>query len=189
MLFCPKALHYNYAQLRQARRKKGIQMRVKLIFLMSVTLLMTLAVSAQTVTLERPVGKTDVPSPVLKAFKSAYPQASARSYMKVEVNGVPFYRIASLEKDLHRNVTYNPDGSVAKLEERIAANELPAVAQQAIQEKYPKAKVARAEKVTQGDRIEYKADVRKGGKSFDLFFDADGKLISAREVKVNIVMR
>ena len=189
MLFCPKALHYNYAQLRQARRKKGIQMRVKLIFLMSVTLLMTLAVSAQTVTLERPVGKTDVPSPVLKAFKSAYPQASARSYMKVEVNGLTFYRIESLEKNLHRNATYNPDGSVAKLEERIAANELPAVAQQAIQEKYPKAKVARAEKVTQGDRIEYKADVRKGGKSFDLFFDADGKLISAREVKVNIVMR
>ena len=189
MLFCPKALHYNYAQLRQARRKEGIQMRVKLIFLMSVTLLMTLAVSAQTVTLERPVGKTDVPSPVLKAFKSAYPQASARSYMKVEVNGLTFYRIESLEKNLHRNATYNPDGSVAKLEERIAANELPAVAQQAIQEKYPKAKVARAEKVTQGDRIEYKADVRKGGKSFDLFFDADGKLISAREVKVNIVMR
>ena len=189
MLFCPKALHYNYAQLRQARRKEGIQMRVKLIFLLSVTLLMTLAVSAQTVTLERPVGKTDVPSPVLKAFKSAYPQASARSYMKVEVNGLTFYRIESLEKNLHRNATYNPDGSVAKLEERIAANELPAVAQQAIQEKYPKAKVARAEKVTQGDRIEYKADVRKGGKSFDLFFDADGKLISAREVKVNIVMR
>ena len=189
MLFCPKALHYNYTQLRQARRKEGIQMRVKLIFLMSVTLLMTLAVSAQTVTLERPVGKTDVPSPVLKAFKSAYPQASARSYMKVEVNGLTFYRIESLEKNLHRNATYNPDGSVAKLEERIAANELPAVAQQAIQEKYPKAKVARAEKVTQGDRIEYKADVRKGGKSFDLFFDADGKLISAREVKVDIVMR
>ena len=164
-------------------------MKVKLISLMSVTLLMTLAVSAQTVTLERPVGKTDVPSPVLKAFKSAYPQASARSYMKVEVNGLTFYRIESLEKNLHRNATYNPDGSVAKLEERIAANELPAVAQQAIQEKYPKAKVARAEKVTQGDRIEYKADVRKGGKSFDLFFDADGKLISAREVKVNIVMK
>src|SRR5439155_4240437 len=113
------------------------QMKVKLISLMSVTLLMTLAVSAQTVTRESPIGKTDVPKPVLKAFKSAYPQASARSYMKVEVNGVPFYRIESLEKDLHRNVTYNPDGSVAKLEERIAANELPAVAQQAIQEKYP----------------------------------------------------
>ena len=96
-------------------------MRVKLIFLMSVTLLMMLAVSAQTVTRESPIGKTDVPKPVLKAFKSAYPQASARSYMKVEVNGVPFYRIESLEKDLHRNVTYNPDGSVAKLEERIAA--------------------------------------------------------------------
>jgi len=74
-------------------------MKVKLISLMSVTLLMTLAVSAQTVTRESPIGKTDVPKPVLKAFKSAYPQASARSYMKVEVNGVPFYRIASLEKE------------------------------------------------------------------------------------------
>ena len=163
-------------------------MKVKLICLLAITLLMALPVSAQTVTREKPIGKGDVPDAVLKAFKSAYPQASTRSYMKVEVNGMPFYRIESVEKDLHRNVTYNPDGSVAKIEERIATNDLPAVAQQTIQEKYPNGKVARAEKATQGDQIGYQAEVRKGGKSFDLVFDAGGKLVSAREVKVNIVI-
>jgi len=165
-------------------------MKVRLILLIAVTLLMTHAISAQTVTRETPIWQDDLPNPVLQAFKSAYPKAQPRSYSKVEVNGVPvFYRIEIVKKDLHWNVTYNPDGSVAKFEERIATNELPAAAQQIIKEKHPNGSVERAEKVTQGGQIEYQAAVRSGDKSFALVFDADGKLISSREVKVNIVLR
>lgn len=163
-------------------------MKVKLILLIAVTLLMTHAISAQTLTKETLIWQDDVPNPVLQAFKSAYPKAQPRSYTKIEVNGVPlFYRIEIAEKALHWDVTYNPDGSVAKLEERIPTNELPAVAQKIIEEKYPKGSVARAEKVTRGGEIEYKSSVKSGGKSFNLVFDADGKLISSHEVNVTIV--
>ena len=164
-------------------------MKVKLILLIAVTLLMTHAISAQTVTRETPIWQDDLPNQVLEAFKSAYPKANPRSYTKVEVNSVPlFYRIEIAEKALHRNVTYNPDGSVSNLEDRIATNELPAAAQQIIKEKHPNGRVERAEKVTRGGQIEYKSAVKSGDKSFNLVFDADGKLISSHEVKVTIVL-
>ena len=164
-------------------------MKVKLVLLIAVTLLMTHAISAQTFTRETPIWQDDIPEPVLQTFKSAYPKANPRSYTKVEVNGVPlFYRIEIAEKALHRNVTYNLDGSVAKLEERIATDELPAAAQQVIKEKHPNGSAERAEKVTRGGQIEYQAAVKSGDKSFSLVFDADGKLISSQEVKVTIVL-
>lgn len=164
-------------------------MKVKLILLIAVTLLLTQAISAQTVTRETRIWQDDVPDPVLQAFKSAYPKTAPRSYWKVEVNSVPlFYRIEIGEKGLRRTVTYNPDGSVAKLEERIATNDLPAAAQRIIKENHPQGSVERAEKVTRGGQLEYKAAVKSGGKSFDLVFDADGKLISSHEVKVTIAI-
>ncbi len=164
-------------------------MKVKLILLTAVTLLMSHAIAAQKLIRETPVWQDDVPKPVLHAFKSAYPKAHPRSYTKVEVDGVPsFYRIEIAEKNLHWNVTYNLDGSLAKFEERIATNELPAAAQRIIKEKHPQGSVERAEKVTRGGQIEYKSTVKSGGKSFDLVFDAEGKLISSHEVKVNIVI-
>jgi hypothetical protein len=96
--------------------------------------------------------------------------------------------LRSLRRPKHRNVAYNLDGSVAKVEDRIAPNELPAVAQQTIKETYPNGSVERAEKVIRGDQTEYKTAVKSGGKSFDLVLDADGKLISSHEVKVTIVI-
>lgn len=164
-------------------------MKASSVSLIAAVLLMAGFSFAQTFTKETPISKYQVPDVVLKAFKSAYPKASARGYTKVEVNGMPFYRIESVDGPTHRKISYSPDGSVAKTEERIAAADLPVDAQQAIQEKYPKAEVTTAERVTQGDQVGYKVSVRKGGKLFDLEFDAKGKLTAAREVKFNIVIR
>ena len=152
---------------------------------------MAVAALAQTpkFTRETPISKSEVPDVVLKAFESAYPKAKARGYAKVEVDCRPFYKIESVDGITHRNISYNTDGGVTKTEERIAVADLPAEAKQVIQEQYPKAEVTSSEKVTQGDQVEYKVSVRKDGKLFDLQFDVNGKLMSAHEVKVNIVIR
>ena len=156
--------------------------------LIAIGLLLTMSVFAQQkVTRYTPIAKSQVPSEVIKAFKAAYPRASVRGYAKVEVDGKPFYKLETIDGEMHRNISYAPDGSVAKMEERITANELPAGAQQAIEGKYPKAKITTAEKVTQGEQISFEVSVKKGGKVFDLKFDADGKLISAHEVKIKVV--
>lgn len=154
----------------------------------ATVLLMAVAVSAQTFIKETPIPKFDVPDVVLNAFKSAYPHSEARGYTKVEVDGTPFYKIESVEKGTHRDISYGSDGSVAKIEERILAADLPAAAQQAIREKYPDAKISFAEKVSQRDQLGYNANVKQRDKLFHLEFDANGKLTSAREGKINIVI-
>ena len=155
----------------------------------AVILLVAIAGFAQSVTREKPIPQDEVPEVILKALKADYPHARARTYTRVEVDGTPFFKIECVDRDIQRNLFYNPDGSLVEIEERITAAALPAESQQAIQEKYPKAQVTNAEKVIQGNQIGYKASVRKGDKLFHLEFDDSGKLTSALEVKVNIVIR
>lgn len=130
-------------------------MKVTLMGRIAAVLLMAAPTFAQTVTRYTPIYKGDVPAAVWEAFKSAYPHASVRSYTKVEVNGAVFYKIESVAGVTQRKISYNPDGTISKTAERIAAADLPADAQQAIPEKYPKAKITSAEKVTEAGQVTY----------------------------------
>jgi len=149
---------------------------------------MTAATFAQTFTRETPVYESDVPVAVREAFKSAYPQASADTYTKVEVNGVPFYRVASVDASTHRNILYDQNGTVSRVAERIVVADLPASAQQVIPVKYPKAKISSAERVTGAGQVTYEVNLKQDEKNFNLQFDAEGKLTAAREMKVDIVV-
>jgi Putative beta-lactamase-inhibitor-like, PepSY-like len=168
-------------------RKAGNQMKATCVRLIAAVLLMAGASFAQTFTKETRISEYEVPDVVLKAFESAYPKARVRSCTKVESNGTLFYKIESVDGATHREISYSPDGRVTKTEVRIVVADLPVDAQQAIQEKYPKAEVTIAERVTQDDQVGYEVSVRKDEKLFHLKFDANGKLTAAYEVKVNIV--
>src|SRR5688500_18006261 len=115
-------------------------MRAHCLRLIATGLLLNFAAFAQhKVTRYTPIAKSHVPSEVIKAFKTAYPRASVRGYAKVEIDGTPFYKLETIDGDTHRKISYTPDGSVAKLEDRNTVYELLAVALQATEVKYPKA--------------------------------------------------
>jgi hypothetical protein len=163
-------------------------MKANLAGAFAALLLMTAATFAQTITKETPLYRqTSVPTAVREAFKSAYPQASASGYTKVEVNGVPFYRVDSVDASTRRKILYYPDGKISKIEESIMVTDLPTGAQQVLSKEYPKAKITSVERVTEAGQLTYHVSVKKG-KVFDLQFDADGNLTAAREVKMNIVV-
>ena len=155
--------------------------------LIATGLLLTISAFAQQVTRYTPIAKSQVPSEIIKAFKTAYPRASVRVYAKVAIDGTPFYKLETVDGDTHRKISYTPDGAVAKLEERITANELPSGALQATEGKYPKGKITSAQRVIEGEQITYEVGVKEGGKAFKLEFDAGGKLTSAHEVKIKVV--
>ena len=127
---------------------------------------------------ESKIKEKDVPQAVLAAFKSAYPNATIRGLAKEKEKGKLFYEIESKDGATMRDLLYNPDGTVAEIEETVAATELPAEAQQIIKSKYPKGVVSRAEKVTKGNTIKYEVSIRNGKKRTGLAFDADGKLLA-----------
>ncbi len=126
---------------------------------------------------EMKLSEKNVPTAVVTAFKSAYPQARIRGYAKEKENGKVFYEVESMDGTTHRDILYHADGTVAEIEERIAATDLPAEAQQAIRQKYPKASITIAEKVTIGDKVGYEVSAKQGKKRISLEFDADGKLV------------
>ena len=147
----------------------------RFVFLVVAVSAISLSAAAQ----EAKVKEKDVPAAVIAAFKSAYPNATIRGYAREKENGKTFYEIESKEGDMTRDVLYNPDGSVAEIEESVAATDRPAAAQQAIQAKYPKAVITKAERVTVGSKVGYEVSAKQGQKRISFEFDSEGKVVKS----------
>lgn len=135
-----------------------------------------LLLSVSAVAQEKKITAKQVPAAVIAAFKNSYPNATIRGYAQEKENGKVFYEIESRDGTTHRDVLYNPDGTVAEVEESIAAADLPLEAQQAIKQKYPRAVITLAEKTTAGDTVGYEVSLRNGRKRIEMEFDSSGKL-------------
>jgi hypothetical protein len=144
---------------------------VRLCLAAGIVSLLSFSVFAQDVKLK----KKQVPRAVIAAFKAAYPQATIRGYGREKENGKVYYELESVEGQITRDVLYNPDGSVAEVEESIPSGDLPVDALGALRAKYPGAVVTLAEKITRGDVTEYEAHARVGKKRVSMEFDANGK--------------
>jgi uncharacterized membrane protein YkoI len=125
---------------------------------------------------EKKITAKEVPAAVIAAFKNSYPNAAIRGYAQEKENGKVFYEIESREGSTRRDVRYNPDGTVAEVEESIPATDLPADAQQTIKQKYPRAVIVLAEKTTAGDKVGYEVSLRNGKKRIGMEFDSSGKV-------------
>lgn len=139
-------------------------------------LLIGLSASAQ----EAKIRQQDVPAAVISAFKSTYPNATVKGYSREKENGKVFYEIESKDGSTMRDLLYNADGTIAEIEETVAATDLPADAQETLRAKYPRAVVTRAEKVTKGNKVEYEVSARQGKRRIGLAFDETGKLLKGK---------
>jgi uncharacterized membrane protein YkoI len=153
---------------------KLMQMFTRVALIAMAISLLSISAVAQ----ERKITAKDVPAAVITAFKTAYPNATIRGYAQEKENGKTFYEIESREGTTSRDVLYNPDGTVAEVEESIPASDLPADALQAIKQKYPRAVILVAEKITAGDTVGYEVSVRNGKQRITMEFDSSGKVKS-----------
>jgi uncharacterized membrane protein YkoI len=143
-------------------------------FVLVATAVSLLSISAAAQ--EKKITAQQVPAAVIAAFKSSYPNATIRGYAQEKENGKVFYEIESREGTTQRDVLYNADGTVAEVEESISASDLPADAQRAIKQKYPRAVITLAEKTTAGDTVGYEVSLRNGKKRIGMEFDSSGKV-------------
>jgi uncharacterized membrane protein YkoI len=147
----------------------------RIVFSVIAVAMFTLSAVAQEQ--EKKVTAKDVPAVVITNFKTAYPNATIRGYASEKENGKQYYEVESREGTLHRDVLYNPDGTVAEVEESIDANALPAPALQTLKQQYPRAVITLAEKTTAGGTITYEVSARQGRKRITIEFDANGKML------------
>jgi hypothetical protein len=159
-----------YITTKKGKNMKSIKMFSRFALIAGAVSLLSISAAAQ----EKKITAKQVPAAVISAFKSSYPNATIRGYAREKEDGKVFYEIESLEGTMHRDVLYNADGTVAEVEESIAVTDLPAGAQQAIKQKYPRGVIILAEKTTVGDTVGYEVSLRNGRKRIAMEFDASG---------------
>lgn len=130
--------------------------------------LMLLAVSS----IDASQGATTLPAAIAAAFKAAYPNATIKAVSREKYAGKEAFEVESVENGRARDLIYRADGTVAVLEEEIAAADLPTGVAAAIKKDFPKTAVTRYERAVEGGVTSYEVQL-KGGKSAE--YTAAGK--------------
>ncbi len=126
---------------------------------------------------EKKLTRKQVPAAVLTAFEKAYPSATIKGYSKEDEKGKVYFEIESMDGETGRDVLYNPDGTVAEVEQSMAAGDLPAAVKSAVSKEYPKGTISKAEKTTRGNDVSYEVHLMIGKSKHEVVLDANGKVI------------
>jgi Putative beta-lactamase-inhibitor-like, PepSY-like len=127
---------------------------------------------------DKKITKKQIPSAVLKAFESAYPNAKIKGQAIENEKGKKFYEIESIDGNLGRDLLYTPEGKVHEIEETVDPGTLPDIIKSTLTKECPKGKIEKAEKVTTDDTLmTYEIKVKVGKKSKSVTFNASGKLL------------
>ena len=132
---------------------------------------------------EKKISQNELPAVVREAFTRAYPHANIRgTSMEVE-KGVTYYEIESLDGTQSRDILYRADGTVAEIEEAVAAGSLPGPVKSAVGKEFAGAKIAKAEKVTKGTAVSYEVHLSQGSKTGSIVVDPSGKILTKSPLK------
>lgn len=132
---------------------------------------------------EKKIAKKDVPAAVLSAFAKTYPSAKIKGTSTEVENGKTYYEIESLDGKQARDILYNPDGTVAEIEETISPRALPAPVSTTIALEMPKVVISKAERVQKGAEISYEVHVKLGLKTGSIVVSDSGKVLEKSPLK------
>lgn len=127
---------------------------------------------------EEKVPLDKVPKAVLDAVKAKFKDAKLISAQKENENGKLLYEINLKVKGQTIEVSATPDGKIVSIEKTIAVKDLPKPVAEALEKKYPKATLKKAEEVTEGEKVSYEVLlVTADKKTLEVVFDPKGKVL------------
>ena len=137
-----------------------------------------LVVTAGQAAEEKKIPLDKVPAAVLGAVKAKYPGAELTGAEKEKEKGVTVYEVALKDKGRRIEATFEADGTLVSVEKAVSVKDLPRAVADALDAKYPKAKVKKAEEETEGDKLTYEIHlVTAEGKKMEVVFDRSGKVV------------
>lgn len=149
----------------------------------AVTAAFTLGVVALASTQESKKFTTkDLPPTVLATFQKAYPKAVIKGVSKEKEGDKIYYEIESVDGKTKRDILYTAEGNVFEVEELIAAGDLPEAVTKALSQDYPKGKILRAEKITDGPAVKYEVVVASGETKSAIVLDGGGKVLKTEKI-------
>lgn len=119
------------------------------------------------------------PTPILAAFKAAYPHATINTAAEEKEHGKVVWEVESTDNGLGRDLLYAPDGSVVEIEEEVPSAQLPAPVTAAVKAQYPAARIVKGEKVTRGATVSYELQLTGAGKK-SIELTPDGKPVGGK---------
>jgi uncharacterized membrane protein YkoI len=151
-------------------------MRSSIRFLLAPLTLVLLALVAVADEEKVPVDK--LPKKVVDAVKAKYPDAELVKASKEKEDGKVLYEVNVKNKGQKIDVTFTEDGKFVSEEKEIAAKDLPKEVSAALEGKYPKAEIKRAEDVTEGEKKYFEILlVTADKKTMEVQIDAKGKIL------------
>jgi uncharacterized membrane protein YkoI len=126
---------------------------------------------------ERKVTIKDLPPAVQQAI-AGQSGATVRGLAKEVDKGKTLYE-AELTIDGHsKDIMFDAGGAIVSSEEEVALGQIPDGARTAIEKAAGTGKVGKVEKVTEGARIFYEAEIQNAGKTSEVKVDASGVAVA-----------
>ena len=117
--------------------------------------------------------KTTIPTEVKNAFAKEFPNKKVK--WGIEDGG---YEAEFKINGIDASAVYDKNGNRKELEIDMEIKDLQTSIIDYIKKNYPTSKIHEAAKITDNkNTITYEAEIKKGGKSYDVLFDATGKFI------------
>ena len=102
---------------------------------------------------EKEIPLNKVPKAVTDAFKARFPKATIKNAIEEEADGKISYELETTRPDgMSLDVVIKPNGEFVAVENQIKPSELPAPVVPAVEAKYPKAVISKAEAVESGNK-------------------------------------
>jgi hypothetical protein len=135
---------------------------------------------------EEKIPLKDVPKAVIDAVKAKFPKGEIKNAAKEDEDGKTTYEVAVKADGRSIDVALKADGTILEIEKEVAAKDLPKAVAAAVEAKYPKATVKKAEEIIayKGGKEEKSYEVvvtETGKKDVEVKLSADGKIVKHEE--------
>lgn len=145
----------------------------------TVAVLMALITTARADQEKIPLDK--VPKAVLEAVKAKFPKGELTGAEKETDGEKVTFEVKLLDNKRKFEVVANPDGKILAVEKVLEPSELPKPVTEALDAKYPKAKIKKAEEVTADEKITYEVVlITADTETVKVILNAEGKLVEPK---------
>ena len=133
---------------------------------------------------EEKIDLDKLPAKVKDAVKKEFKDAEFVSASKEKEDGKTVFEVQVKVKGQTIEVTCTEDGTVVSIEKEIAAKDLPKAVVEALEAKYPKAVIKKAEEVTEKGKTNFEVLITTADKkTLEITYDKDGKVLETEEKK------
>jgi uncharacterized membrane protein YkoI len=127
-----------------------------------------------------------LPKAVIDAVKKKFPDAELKSAEKEKEGGKEVFEVVIKNKDQNLEVIVSPEGKILAVEKEIAVKDLPKAVTEAVDAKYPKSSIKKAEEVTKDDKVTYEVLIETADKKkLEVELDPKGKFVEREKKEEN----